>query len=226
MSQNYLPIRSIIMNSFLTIGGGWFAGIATLVTAFAAYWIYKKQKIDKKISLARLILNEVRAAEESVERLAKFGVGENPEYFGPNFPTNTWMKGGHFFADDFSQDETRQIFDFYGQCILVKDALDKIQVLKDIAYQGKAEAFQRKLVDLAESKDVDTEYVKSRDKVYKRINDENHWFMASWATNQLQNELKAFHKISITPCGSKLLEMSSGEYWILRRRIWRRLKLS
>ena len=53
------------MDTFLSI----FSGLATLITGGVAIGIYFYQKRDAKIQAARVLLTEIRIAEEKIEQI-------------------------------------------------------------------------------------------------------------------------------------------------------------
>ena len=105
-----------------------FTAILTLVVGFIAYFLYLKQKNDTKRDIAKLILQEIRFAENEIRRVKQRG---NADYFLSRklLPTNSWHKNIHIFISDLDQSQVDMISEFYSRAefldYLIKTISDK-----------------------------------------------------------------------------------------------------
>ena len=82
-----------------------FTGVVTLVVGFFAIFVYYRQKNDQKRDAAKLVLQEIRYAEQTI-RIAK---EHNYDYYLANklLPTNSWHKNIHFFVHELKETENK-----------------------------------------------------------------------------------------------------------------------
>lgn len=105
------------MNVFLNL----FSGLATLVTGAVAIAIYFYQKKDIKTQAAKVLLTEIRIAEERIEQI-RDKINDNLTFDLPSvFPTENWKKYSHLFISDFDQDELKLINSFYDAGEIIED---------------------------------------------------------------------------------------------------------
>lgn len=84
--------------------------IITLIAGGFAYVIYLKQKYDNKKDAAKIILQEIRRAEDIISDYK-----ENGQYRFTKkiIATNSWAKNIHYFVDDLDADELDKISNLY-----------------------------------------------------------------------------------------------------------------
>lgn len=97
--------------------------IVTFVVGLVAYWVYWKQREDRKRDMASLILQEIRYAED-IHREAK-SRDNVYKYAQRLLPTNNWNNNVHLFVSDLEQSQIDAISRFYSSV----EFIDKI-VLK------------------------------------------------------------------------------------------------
>ena len=92
-----------------------FSGLATIITGTVAIIIYFIQKRNNKIQAARMLLTEIRTAEEQIEIIKEKITSGRIITDLPNsiFPTNNWKKYAHLFVSDFDQDDLKLMNSFY-----------------------------------------------------------------------------------------------------------------
>lgn len=89
-----------------------FVALSTILTVFGAVLIYKNQKNTEKQQIAALLVNEIRNAEDAIQRLKTRPEGtEIPEII--ILPQNNWNKYSHLFTKDLDQDHVDSINRFY-----------------------------------------------------------------------------------------------------------------
>lgn len=82
----------------------------TLIVGGLAYLIYRFQKSDNKRDAARLIIQEIRRAEQIITDYKQTG-----QYLFSKkiIATNSWSKNIHYFVGDLDNDELDKISDLY-----------------------------------------------------------------------------------------------------------------
>jgi len=89
-----------------------FTGISTIVTVVGAIVVYKFQKSSEKQQIARLLVNEIRNAENGIQNLTDHA--NDLEYPVISIlPKNSWSDYSHFFAKDLNQDDYVQMNNFF-----------------------------------------------------------------------------------------------------------------
>lgn len=91
----------------------YFNGIATIVTGLVAWVIYKNQKRENKIQAAKVLIIEIRTAEERINQIREKITSGAIKDLPPVFPVNSWQNYSHLFVSDFDQDELKLITSFY-----------------------------------------------------------------------------------------------------------------
>jgi len=88
-------------------------GLTTLVVGLSAIYLYLKQKADSKRDIAKLILQEIRYAEQQIRNS---GRGTRDYSLSSRLlPTNSWDDNIHLFIKDMKETEIDMISEFYSQ---------------------------------------------------------------------------------------------------------------
>lgn len=87
-----------------------FLAIVTLVVGGFAIYLYLMQKIDSKKSAAKIIVQEIRRAEDIMTRYKE---QKNFSFTKKIIANNSWGSNVHFFIGDLSQDEIDRISTLY-----------------------------------------------------------------------------------------------------------------
>lgn len=77
--------------------------IATVLLGFGLHWLVKRRQ---KRDAARIILQEIRVAEEL---FSKFKEDKNYKLYRKIIPTNSWDKYKHLFVKDFEQNQLDKV---------------------------------------------------------------------------------------------------------------------
>jgi hypothetical protein len=94
-----------------------YLGLITLVVGLSAIYLYLKQKEDRKRDAARLILQEIRYAEQQIR---DSGRGTRGYMLASKMlPTNSWNDNIHLFTKDLKETEIDTISRFYSQTAYV-----------------------------------------------------------------------------------------------------------
>jgi hypothetical protein len=93
-------------------------GTVTFVVGFLAIYLYIKQKKDRKRDAARLIMQEIRYAEQQI-RHAKTTEPSTYSLAIKLLPTNSWNENIHLFTKDLKETELDLISAFYSRATYI-----------------------------------------------------------------------------------------------------------
>lgn len=102
-----------------------FAGFITLFVGGLAIYLYLKQRTDRKRDIAKLILQEIRYAEDKIR---KYRSSEPKSYnlYVRLLPTDSWNDNIHLFIKDLKETEVDLISDFYAKSLYIDYLIQKI----------------------------------------------------------------------------------------------------
>lgn len=105
-----------------------YIGLITLLVGSVAIWTYNKQKQDTKRKSAKLILQEIRYAEQII-RNARTQASGNYSLSDKLLPTNNWHDSIHLFVKDLKESQIDLISRFYSQAqyldVIIRSISDK-----------------------------------------------------------------------------------------------------
>lgn len=186
-----------------------FTAIATFLTGFAAYIVYSNQKGDEKVNAARIILSEIRNAEEGIEsirqRLDTIGFGDFPSVL----PINNWRKYQHLFAMDLDQDEIELINLFYAKCEAIEDYVKRDNNFFWITTEERARVIQQELakivVSSAKDGKVDDDILKQLKSTFlDKFSNEGYSYSPRKTIDNLKVLVSSYTKITTSTCGEKI----------------------
>lgn len=129
-----------------------FSGVATMITGAVAIGIYFYQKKDAKIQAARVLLIEIRTAEERVnqikEQISNNSISDLPSVLA----SNSWKNYSHLFVRDFDVDEMKLMNSFYDCCEIIEDFSKRNNNFFWITTEEKARVLQQMLANTIEEK--------------------------------------------------------------------------
>jgi len=103
-------------------------GLVTLVVGLFVFLVYKKQASENKRNTAKLILQEIRYAEQQM-KIAKI-YDFNYKLTVELLPTNNWYGNIHLFLKNFKETEIDLISNFYSQVSFVDKIIKTISDFK------------------------------------------------------------------------------------------------
>lgn len=92
-------------------------GLVTFIVGFLAIYLYVKQKADRKRDTARLILQEIRYAEQQIRNSGRGGRGYSLS--SRLLPTNSWDDNIHIFINNLKETDIDMISEFYSQAAYI-----------------------------------------------------------------------------------------------------------
>lgn len=84
--------------------------LATILAAFVAFLVYRKQKADTKRDAAKIILQEIRRAEDII---SDYKQNAGYQFAKKIIATNSWSNNLHLFVGDLDNDELDRISNLY-----------------------------------------------------------------------------------------------------------------
>ena len=179
-----------------------FAGLATILTGAVVIHIYLRQKREEKVQAARIIIQEIREAEDKVDIVTEKMHSGATNNLPPVLPVNNWRKYSHLFAKDFDQDELKLINGFYSNCEIIHDMVGKQNNFFWITTEERARVVQNKLADLlfSEAQNVDT--------LLDKYSRHPYSYAPQRTLDEITFAIGQFKKISIASCGQKFKHLS------------------
>lgn len=105
-----------------------YVGFITLLVGSVAIWTYNKQKQDIKRKAAKLILQEIRYAEQII-RNARTQASGNYSLSDKLLPTNSWHENIDLFVKDLKESHIDLISRFFSQAqyldVIIRSISDK-----------------------------------------------------------------------------------------------------
>jgi len=86
--------------------------LVTLIVGSIAFYLYGKQRKDRKRDAARLILQEIRYAEQKIR---KYREVQSYKLYDKLLPTNSWNDNIHLFIKELKEVQIDLISDFYAK---------------------------------------------------------------------------------------------------------------
>ena len=124
-----------------------FVGVAIILIGLYIVNYYKNQYDSKRRRTARILLSEIRFAEQNIEeiahRLINYLQGDYPSVL----PHNSWNKYGKMFAEDFDQDELDMIKTFYATCEEIEEYIRQERGIVWLNEKAKVKVVQKKFAD-------------------------------------------------------------------------------
>lgn len=97
--------------------------LITLLVGGITLFIYYKEKNSKKRDVAKLILQEIRYAENKIK---EYRTHKNYKLHYRLLPTNSWNDNIHLFIKDFEQSQVDLMSSFYSQASYIDNVIQKI----------------------------------------------------------------------------------------------------
>ena len=104
------------------------ASVTTLIVGSIAIVLYFKQKIDHEKDSAKLILQEIRYAEQRIRNFRDVGAYPLSDKL---LPTNSWHKNIHLFVGKLKETEIDLISKFYSNSAYLDIVISKISDKKN-----------------------------------------------------------------------------------------------
>ncbi|MCX6789737.1 MAG: hypothetical protein NTZ42_03985 [Candidatus Gribaldobacteria bacterium] len=196
------------METFLNL----FSGIATILTGAVAIIIYFRQKSDAKVQAARVLLTEIRIAEDRIDQIRDKIMNNSTTDLPSVFPTENWKKYAHLFISDFDQDELKSLNGFYDYGELIEDFAKRnnnyfwitTEERARVTVQEIAKLISESLEDLSPDKNI----ISKRDLFSARMDAHNQIYAPTKTLAGIKDYLPKVPKITTSSCGVKLKKIA------------------
>lgn len=188
-----------------------FSGIITLLAGSVAIVVYILHKRDEKMKAARIIIMEIRNAEQQITEIKNNEVISD---FTSILPLNSWNKYNYLFVKELDRDDLDFINNFYRACSLAEEETQRLKSFLPITMTEKARVIQYKLLELSEKykDDEDNEnYSKHKEAILKRFHKEDYWFLPSLPKEKLVKYLQNIQYVSTSYCGEKFKKIAKSK---------------
>lgn len=189
-----------------------FSGLATIVTGAFAIYIYFQQKKDAKIQAARVLLTEIRIAEDRIEQIKDKVMDNNPMDLPSVFPTKNWKKYSHLFISDFDQDELKLLNNFYDYGELIEDFAKRNNNYFWITTEERAKVTVQEIAKLIDKSldltNLDNDIVRKRDFFSRGMDIYNQIYSPSKTMVGIKDYLPKVPKVTTSSCGVKLKKIA------------------
>lgn len=106
-----------------------YLGFITLVVGVLVFLLYKKQKVDHKRDAAKLILQEIRYAEQKIR---KYREVKSYKLYDRLLPTNSWNDNIHLFIKELKEIQNIDLIsDFYAKASYIDNLIVTISRQKN-----------------------------------------------------------------------------------------------
>jgi len=131
------------MENFISFfNSNFFVGLITFLVGGFAIYLYKKKNSDTKRDAAKIILQEIRRAEDIVNDYKEH---EQYQFTKKIVATNSWAKNINHFVGDLDQDELDKISNLYS----TGEYLDKIiEKISDYTFEKNIQGFEQGITEL------------------------------------------------------------------------------
>lgn len=111
------------------LDSNFFVALVTLLVGSFAIFLYIKQKIDYKRDAAKLILQEIRYAEQKIR---KYREVKSYRLYDRLLPKNSWNDNIHLFIKDLRETQNVDLIsDFYAKITYIDTLIDTISRKKN-----------------------------------------------------------------------------------------------
>lgn len=194
-----------IINFF---NSNFFGSLSTIVTIGGAIFLYRNQQREHKQQIARLLVNEIRNAENSIRILKERTRGNDlPEIV--ILPQNNWNTYSHLFTNDFDQDSIQVIKTFYSNAEIANYivAHGNSMELFLLEVKQRSSAIISKIMDIVD-RTPNSDVRGKVDEFTMKTNDSTYHYLPSGYESRLDNYLNKISFILDTPTGEKLKKLA------------------
>lgn len=201
----YFALFSIIL-LFLNcydVKGDYVAGVVTATVGYFAYFVYEKGKSNQLEDAARIIILDIRNAEDAVNGVRLHSSRQS--WLKVVWQENSWLKYKHLLVGELNSDEFKLLDQFFHNW----HGLTKAQIdaghYQSNAMIGKSNATASKLIELVRT---DADFAQKHKEIVDRANLDNWLFQPNELTDRANLFLQEFQFISGTTGFAKLRKLA------------------
>jgi hypothetical protein len=211
-----IGLYSIVLKPEKQMSWSWlntnaFVGLATILTGVVAFGIYFVQRANAKINAARVLLTEIRNAEERINEIRGKLTANSTADFPSILVSKSWTMYAHLFVRDFDQDELKLIGSFFDDCALIEEMGRRNNNFFWVTTEEKAKVYQQTLaklvIDSYGSTDEATADKKRKD-IFARLDQDPVSYVPVKTVNVMKDRVAKLQAITTSTCGAKLKRLA------------------
>ncbi len=190
-----------------------FSSFVMLLVGSVAIFLYLKQKSDTRVQAARVLLIEIRTAEERMSQLKEKLQSGVTDDLPSIFPTKSWKIYSHLFVSDFDQDELKLLSAFYDYGDLIEDFAKRNNDFFWVTTEERARVVQQKLAELIirsqtrpQGEEVDLAVLKEH--FLDVFSNDTCAYTPKKSVNEIENYMRNIGRITTTSAGTKLKSLA------------------
>ncbi len=197
------------------LNSNFIVGLATIITGLVAMLIYFHQKKDAKKQAARVLLLEIRTAEEQISQIKNIVLKGALADFPSIFTTNSWKKYSHLFISNFDQDELKLINSFYNYGELIENFAKRNNEFFWVTTEERGRTMVKKLSDIIveclnndsiTNKDIHIQ--DKKDLLVYYLDKYNTPYKPQRSISEINTYIKEIQMITTSSCGIKLKKIA------------------
>lgn len=204
------------MDAVITFfNSSFFVSLVTMGTALVAWLVYRSKLSSDKVQAARVLVTEIRIAEERLDKMRDNMTDNILGYSTPIFPTKSWKVYSHLFISDFDQDELKLLNSFYDYGELAEEYAKKDNNFFWVATEERAKVSVRKVADFITeainqgSDDPDGKSIQNKKTRLDSLLDKHSLlYTPAKSVNEIKKLLPNIPKITTSSCGPKLKKLA------------------
>lgn len=203
------------MNEWISILLGQTSTIATLLSGWIAYNVYKHSKEDEVDTAARILFLEVKESEKELKKLIEYKINTG----GDNYPhtdiikliqNKAWSKYSHLFIDKLTTDEYEQLNAYFKKCEIIEKYFEKQHNFFWVTTEERARMHEQLGSKLAyENQTLDDKTLNAifekTSALYRR---NTTLYSPQGITSEINKQLESITLPSVTPLWNKLKELA------------------
>lgn len=182
-----------------------FTGLATILTGAVAYFIFRKQKFDDRLRVARIIMVEISDCETLFNSIKSDGVINLSNVRRLPFE-NSWDKYKHLFAKILDSTDLRLVDNFYGTCVLINQELQEAYSLPN-HWREKGRIIVERHAEFSQKSATRDEYELQKKQI-KFFEEDEYWWQPFAPSKYIIERIKGLQFITTTPTGEKLKKIA------------------
>lgn len=180
-----------------------FSGIVTIIVGTIAIVVYFLHKRDEKVNSSRIILSEIRNAEQQILKIKNDGVVSDFSFI---MPFNSWQTNNYLFVKILDRDELDLINNFYIAATLAENEIRLLKHYLPLAMEEKSKEIQSQLITIA--KEGAEKYKEKKDALLDIVHKEDYWFLPHAPKEKLLHYLSNIQLVTSTTAGKKLKDIA------------------